>query len=319
MPDAEKKLLAVVGATGNQGGSVIDVVLQDSEISQQFSIRGLTRDSSKPAAKALAGKGVEVVNADVDDGESLKTAFRGVHTVFAMTSTIYDQENGEAKEIQQGRTIADAAVSAGVSYLIYSSIPSGRVESGGKLTNIFHFEAKYQVEQYLRSLSKAGKLKSSFFAPGSFMQNYAGSFGVKPLGDGTYALFGTAKDNTPWPLIDIVADTGKWVAAVLAEPDKYEGKVFCAATRLYTTQEICDALSKSTGKVVKPVEIPEEKFVEFLPPPMRSAYAEMFALVRDYGYYGPDMEAKVKWSAEQARGKLTTFEEYLERCPLKLE
>ena len=319
MPDAGRKLLAVVGATGNQGGSVINVVLQDSEISKQFNIRALTRDSSKAAAKALAEKGVEVVNADIDDGESLKRAFKGVHTVFAMTSTIYDPEQGEGKEIQQGKTIADAAVSAGVSYLIYSSIPSGRVESGGKLSNIFHFEAKYQVEQYLRSLSEAGKLKSSFFAPGSFMQNYSGAFGVKPAGDGTYALYGTAQTTTPWPLIDIEADTGKWVTAVLAQPDKYEGEVFCAATRLYTTGEICDALSKSTGKTVKPVEIPEEKFREFLPPPMRDAYAEMFALVRDYGYYGPDMEAKVKWSAEQARGKLTTFEEYLERCPVKLE
>jgi len=79
------KLLVVFGATGNQGGSVVDFVLNHPELSKQFKVRGITRDLTKPAAEALKQKGVEVVAADVNDEESLKRALEGANAVFATT------------------------------------------------------------------------------------------------------------------------------------------------------------------------------------------------------------------------------------------
>lgn len=81
------KLFVVFGATGQQGGSAVDYVLNDPQLSKQFSVRALTRDPSKPAAEALKQKGAEVVAADVDDAESIKKAVEGAHTVFVVTTT----------------------------------------------------------------------------------------------------------------------------------------------------------------------------------------------------------------------------------------
>ena len=154
------------------------------------------------------------------------------------------------------------------------------------------------------------------------MQNYHGG-GLGPIPNpnepGTYALTGILTPDTKLPLIDIAADTGKWITAILANPDKYSGVVVSCATRLYTMSEIAKIMSKATGKKVVVETISEEVYRSFLPNGFEYPYIEMNHFLRDYGYYGKDMEKDVTWSAEQARGKLTTLEEYLERNPLKLE
>ena len=86
------KLLVVFGATGNQGGSLVDYVVNDPELSRQFKVRGVTRDPSKPAAQTLQKKGVEIVKGDADDTESVEHAVKGAHTIFAMTATVYDDQ-----------------------------------------------------------------------------------------------------------------------------------------------------------------------------------------------------------------------------------
>ena len=82
---AGKKIFVVFGATSNQGGSVINAVLGDSKTANEFQIRGITRDPSKPKAKALEARGVECVAADINNKEQIKSAFQGAYAVFAMT------------------------------------------------------------------------------------------------------------------------------------------------------------------------------------------------------------------------------------------
>ncbi|KAH6184226.1 hypothetical protein HBI68_013650 [Parastagonospora nodorum] len=308
------KLLVVFGATGQQGGSIVNTILGDAELSKEYKIRGTTRDPSQESAQVLAKKGVEVVKADVDDAASLKKAFEGAHVVFANTVTVYDGHAYE-HEVSHGRALADAAVAAGVPYYIYSTLPNAGKNSGGKLKNMGHFDGKEEVEQYIRKLP----LKSSFFAPGSFMSNFSATMKPHPVGNGTYALFNFVTPETKMPLIDTAGDTGKWIAAILADFSKYEGKVLCAATGLYSFKEIAEHMSKSSGKAVAYIQLPEEKWRGFLPPTMRDHVAEMLQYFQDYGYYGENTEEKVKWSAEQARGKLTMLDEYFEANPLKLE
>lgn len=302
------KLLVVFGATGQQGGSVANYVVSDPELSKQYKVRGVTRDPSKLAAQALLQKGIEVVQADADDIASLKRAIQGAHTVFAVTTTIYD-EHTKAREVRQGRALADAAVAAGVQYYIFSTLPHVGRNSGGKYPKVDHFDAKAEVEEHIRALP----IRSAFFAPGSFMQNFSGMMAPRPVGDGTYAIASVAAPQTQLPLIDITSDAGKFVGTILAEPEKFEGKVLSSAARLYTMEEIVQIISKETGKTVRYTQLPESVFRGFLPPHGADHLVQMLLYFQDVGYFGPNTKEAVEWTLRNVRAKPTLFEEYIAR------
>ncbi|KAF8978157.1 hypothetical protein BGZ46_006771 [Entomortierella lignicola] len=306
------KILVVFGATGQQGGSVVNFVINDPELSKQFKVRAITRDPTKEAAIALQQKGVEVVKADSDDKESLKYALQGAHTVFAVTTTTYD-EHLKTREYAQGKAIVDTAVAAGVQYLIYSSLLNVTTVSGGKYKNVDQFDVKAEIEVYIRSQP----LKYAFFDPGCFMQNFDNVMAPHPNGDGTYTLSNVATIQTKLPLIDI-DESGKFVGAILAEPEKYEGKTFAAATALYSYEEIVETITKVSGKTVTYNQIPREVFQGFLPPGSAVRMVEMLLYFQDFGYYGAETKELVEWAAQNARGKPTTFEEFLIKNPLHL-
>lgn len=308
------KLLVVFGATGQQGSSIVNTVLGDAQLNKEFRIRGTTRDLSATSARQLAKKGVDVVQAHLDDAASLEKAFEGAHTVFANTVTIYDGHTYE-HEVNHGRALADAAVAVGVPFYVYSTLPNAGKISGGKLKNMGHFDGKEEVEQYIRTLP----MRSAFIAPGSFMSNFSQSMAPHPFGDGVYAFATFVKPDARMPLIDTAGDTGKWVAAILADFPKYEGKVLCCATALYTFQEMADAMARASGENVVYNQLPEDIWRSFLPPLMSDHVADMLHYFQNYGYYGENTEDKVKWSAEQARGKLTTLDEYFQANPLNLQ
>ena len=104
---ATKKILVVFGATGNQGGSVINAVLGDAKTGNDFKIRGITRDPTKPNAKALEARGVECVAADINSKDQISAALKGAYAVFAVTN--YWEKMDAELELDQGKTIADAA------------------------------------------------------------------------------------------------------------------------------------------------------------------------------------------------------------------
>ncbi len=308
------KILVVFGATGQQGGSVINSVVNDPELSSQYKIRAVTRDPSKAGAQALKARGVEVVKGDSGDKESLVLVMQGAHTIFAMTVTIYDDHTKE-RELAEGKAMGDAAVAAGAQYFIFNTMPHIERLSGGKFQHASSWDGRAEVEEYIRTLP----IKSAFFSPASFMQNYTGMMSPKPMGDGTYAIAGVVSPQTQIPLIDAAVDTGKYVGAILAEPEKYEGRVFSAATKLYTLDEIAQHLAEATGKIVKYNQLPESVFRGFLPPHAAEPLIEMFLWIQDFGYFGLQTKELVDWAARNARGELTTFEEYLADHPLNLE
>ena len=118
----EKKIIAVVGSTGQQGGGLCHAILDDP--AGGFACRAITRDPSKEKAQALAAKGAEVVRADLDDVESLKQAFAGAYGVYAVTN-FWEHFSAE-KEKAQAKNIADAARSAGVKHIIWSTLEDTR-------------------------------------------------------------------------------------------------------------------------------------------------------------------------------------------------
>ena len=310
-----KSLLAVFGATGNQGNSTAKFVLSDPELSQRYAVRAISRDTSNPKMQELKSEGAELVKADLDDASSLPAALKGVQYLFFMTATQY-QGNSREIETRQAKDLCKAALEEGVKYIIFSSMSHPYKISNGKLKNVEHFDDKAEIEEYIRSLP----VKSAFFAPGSFMQNFTSHLVPRPspAGDGTYVMASIINPTTEMPLIDIT-DTGKWTGAILADPEKYEGKFFAAAEGMYTLPQACEIMSKVTGKTVKFQQLPDEVFKGFLPEGLREQLYEMWVFNREYGYYGSDMKELVGWAKSQARGELTGLEEWFRREKYSLQ
>src|SRR5262245_9644967 len=119
---ADKKIIAVVGSTGSQGGGLCAAILADP--SGEFACRAVTRDPGKDKAKALEAKGAAGVKGDLDDVESLKQAFAGAYGVYGVTN-FWEHFSGE-KEKTQAKNIADAARAAGVKHVIWSTLEDTR-------------------------------------------------------------------------------------------------------------------------------------------------------------------------------------------------
>jgi uncharacterized protein YbjT (DUF2867 family) len=314
------QVLVVFGATGQQGGSIIDYVRNDPELSAQYTIRAITRDIDSTKAKQLKEKNIEVVQSDVLDRASLEMALTGAHTIFSMTTrpsgpNPFGPESMDA-EFNSAKTIADVAIQKGAQYIIYSTLPSLQKISGGEFTISTPFDVKHEAEQYIRSLP----IKSAFYCPGGFMENFHNQPFSAPqkAPDGTWVLSRTASPDCRIPWVSVAADTGKFVGAILADPDRYEGKTFCAAAALYTMDDLVTSISKATGKNVVYQQISLEDFRQRLPPGAE-AFADGYRCMEKFGYYGSDAENLVAWAIENARGRLTTFEEYLMTHPLQLQ
>lgn len=314
MPN-DKLLLAVLGATGNQGYSVASTVLSDPELRARYNVRALSRSTSAPKMQDLSTRGASLAAADMDDPSTLPSALEGVHTLFFITATQY-QGNTRAIETRQAKAVCEAALAAGVSYIIFSSMCHPAKISGGKWSNVEHFDDKAEIEEYIRGLP----VKSAFFAPASFMQNLYDHMRPRPspAGDGSYVIATILDGSTRVPFIDIT-ETGMWVGAILAEPDRFEGKQFAAAAEILTMQEVCEIVSRVSGKTVGHQKLPDEVFKGFLPEGLRQQLFEMWAFQREYGYYGPSMDEDVKWARENARGEVTGLEAFLRKHEYALE
>lgn len=308
-----KNILTVFGATGQQGGSVIEFVLNDALLSKEYQVRAVTRDIHSAKSASLSSRGVEVVQGDPTDAVSVRKAVRGSHAVFAITVQSFGP-SPKQEEVAAGKAIADAAVAESVQFLIFSTLPPVTKLSGGKFTKVSGWDAKAEVEEYIRHLP----LKYAFFAPGSFMQNFQSVSAPHWDGQG-FVLARPVAPTARLPLIDIARDTGKFVGAVLAEPSKFQGKTFCAAVKHYTMEEICSILSKKSGKPVRYVQVSVEDFKKAVGQYV-GAYsetlAEMICYQEEFGYYGPESQRLVEWAVQNARSVPNTLEEYIDAHPI---
>src|SRR3954454_4351576 len=118
MAMADKKIIAVVGATGAQGGGLVRAILADRE--SDFAVRALTRHVDSDKARALAAAGAEVVAADLDDPASVERAMRGAYGAYCVTN--FWEHFSPEKELAQARNLARAAKAAGVKHVIWSTL-----------------------------------------------------------------------------------------------------------------------------------------------------------------------------------------------------
>lgn len=162
---SEKIILTVIGATGAQGGSVIDTVLSRPDLAARYALRGISRNPSSDKAKALSAKGVEVIKAELDDIESLEAAISGSSAVFGVTD--FWATMSKVRETEQGKNIFAACQAANVKHLVWSSLPNVAKLSNGRRSLVDHFDSKAEVEEFIES--NKGSMIASYFMPAIFV------------------------------------------------------------------------------------------------------------------------------------------------------
>jgi uncharacterized protein YbjT (DUF2867 family) len=198
------KTILVTGATGRQGGAVVQHLLKNN-----LTAKALSRTPHSISAQRLISKGVTVVKGDMSDPQSLVNAMKGCDGVFSIQNYF---ECGGEKEIQYGKNMADAAKTSNISHFIYNSVCGADSNSG-----VPHFQTKNTIEQYIKSIN----LPATILRPVKFMENYYIPQVFKGILSGK--LFDSIKPGKKHQMI-AVDDIGKYVADAFANPDTYLNK-----------------------------------------------------------------------------------------------
>jgi uncharacterized protein YbjT (DUF2867 family) len=222
-----KRQILIIGATGNQGRSVIDALLKFPDA---FTVRGLVRDLNSPAARRLTMQGVELVRGNLDDRKSLERAMQGVDGVFSYQSIT----DGVQKEEDRGKRVAHVAKLVGVEHLVYSS-----VGGADRNSDISYFRSKRRIETFIQEL---GLTNYTIFRPVAFMENFA-----TRRRDWVLSFFRRALKGQPLQLI-AVQDIGKWVAHALDLSDPYGFQEIEIAGDELTYSQIEDIYLKVEGR-----------------------------------------------------------------------
>jgi len=278
---AEKKTIAVLGATGAQGGGLVRAILNDPR--GGFAARAVTRDVNSDKAKALAQQGAEVVAADVDDAQSLARAFAGAHGAYCVT--FYWAHYSPEKELAQARAMAQAAKQAGVKHVIWSTLEDTRrlvPLSDDRMPTLMgkykvpHFDAKGEADQLFRDAGVPVTFLLTSFYWDNFI--YFGS-GPKPGPDGVLALTFPMGDKK---LPGIAAeDIGRCAYGIFKQGDALVGKTVGIAGEQLTGAEIAAKLGRALGREVRYNDVPPEVYRGF-GFPGADDLGNMFQFKRDF-------------------------------------
>jgi uncharacterized protein YbjT (DUF2867 family) len=254
----EKKIIAVVGATGSQGGGLVRAILADPE--GPFTVRALTRNAESGQARQLASQGVEVVEADLDDEASLRKAFDGAYGAFVVTNFWAQRTPEEEKdrtraemELAQAAAAARAAKDAGLRHVVWSTLEDTRPHFerlGSDVSTILdsykvpHFDAKGEANSFFTELGVPTTFLQTTFYYESFLvgqgphRNENGELVLtNPMGGNKMALI--AAD-----------DIGKTALGVLRRGDEFTGKTVSIAGSHATGEELAAKFTAVLGEEV---------------------------------------------------------------------
>lgn len=260
---SDKKILAVLGATGAQGGGLARAILNDPE--KIFSLRTVTRKTDSDKAKILQAAGAEVVAADLDDVESLKKAFSGAYGVYGLTN--FWEHFSPEKETAQAKNIAEAAKAAGVRHVIWSTFEDVRDKvplADTRMPTLLgkykvpHFDAKAEANAFFRN---AG-VPTTFLLTSFYWDNLI-HFGLGPKKgpDGVLAITFPMGDKK---LPGIAAeDIGKCALGVFTAGDKYISKTVGVAGGHLTGAQMAASLGKALGHEVRYNAVPPDMYRSF--------------------------------------------------------
>lgn len=260
---AEKKIIAVVGATGMQGGGLVRAIVNDPD--QTFIARALTRDVNSDKAKTLARLGVEVVSADLDDVTSLKRVFAGAYGVFCLTN--FWEHFSPEKEYAQAKNQAEAAKETGAQHVIWSTLEDTRrwvPLSDNRMPTLMgkykvpHFDVKGEVE---REFTKLG-LPVTFLLTSFYWDNLI-FFGMGPKKgpDGTL-LFTMPMGDKKLPGI-AVEDIGNCALGIFKKGKEHIGKTVGITGEHLTGEEMATAMTRAFGQTVRYNDVTPEQYRAF--------------------------------------------------------
>jgi uncharacterized protein YbjT (DUF2867 family) len=307
---ADQKIIAVVGATGTQGGGLVRAILADKD--SEFTPRAITRNVISGKAKALTKAGAEVVRADLDDEESLKRAFAGAYGAFCVTN--FWEHFSPEKEYAQAGNMARAAKAAGVKHVIWSTLEDTRKQVPltddrmptlqGKY-KVPHFDAKGEADQIFRDVG----VPTTFLVTSFYWDNFI-HFGLGPKRgpDGKLAITFPMGDKK---LPGIAAeDIGKTALAIFKRGGEYIGKTVGIAGEHLSGKELADKMTRALDKEVTYNAVPAEVYRNF-GFPGADDMGNMFQFKRDFNDFfvgARDIESVRKLNPE-----LQTFDKWLER------
>lgn len=278
---ADKKIIAVVGATGAQGGGLVRAIQSDA--GSAFKARALTRDVNSDKAKALAKLGAEVVAANVDDVESVKKAFAGAHGAYCVTF-FWDHFSPE-KEFAEASAMAQAAKHAGLAHVIWSTLEDTRKRvplSDNRMPTLMgkykvpHFDSKGEANRVFTELG----VPTTFLLTSFYWENliYFG-MGPKKGPDGQLAITMPMGDKK-LPQI-ATEDIGKCAYGIFKKGREYIGKTVGIAGEHLTGAQMAAALTRALGREVRYNDVPPEVYRKFGFPGAEDL-GNMFQFNRDF-------------------------------------
>ena len=283
-----KKLIAVVGATGHQGGAVVRAL----QASGQFKVRALTRNPAKHSQLAD-----EVVLADLSRPETLKSAFAEAYGIFLVTNF---REPG-TDERKQALAAVQAARDAGVQHFIWSTLPNVEVISGGKL-HVPHFTDKANID---RLVSEAGFAHHTFVIAPFFYQNLIGVMAPQKQVDGAV---GWALPLDPAKRVIHMGDInelGPIVVGAFAQPELAGHGEYLPLVGDFLSFNAIIATLNRQGHKLSFKQVPPELFASWFPG--AKEIAEMLAYFEAHSYLGADSREAIALANKVAGRQPTKF------------
>ena len=246
MSQAAQRTVLVVGSTGNQGGAVVNRLLEDGG----WRVRGLSRDPQSEPARALAQRGVEMVRGDMNDVASLSAAMEGVSGLFFVPVV----GKGVEGEIAGGRAVTEAAKRARVPHVVFSGVSGGNRKIG-----VPNFESKGAIEEQIR----AAGLTHTVIRPVSFMENLNRSRGA--IGEGRLS---SVLNPTRAQQFVSVRDIARFAVEALNRPQDFAGQAIDLAGDEMTMPQVAELLSRTLKRSVTYSHIPPGEERANIAPPM---------------------------------------------------
>lgn len=277
-----EKLIAVVGATGAQGGGLARAILDDPD--GGFACRAVTRKPTSDAARALADRGAEVVQADLDDLDSVTAAFAGAHGAYCMTN--FFEHFSADKELEQAANLARALQAAGIRHAIWSTTEDSRywvgpdddrmpILAGGY--RVPHWDGKAQANHYFTDSG----VPTTFLLMSMFWENFItpGAPQVPQRGDDGVLAITLPAGEAKLPGI-AAEDIGRCAYGVFKAGDDFVGRTTGLAAEHLTGRELAAGLSAALGETVRYNDVPLEA-IRAAPVPGVDAVANMFQIITE--------------------------------------
>jgi uncharacterized protein YbjT (DUF2867 family) len=283
-----KKLIAVIGATGQQGGAVVRALQGRG----QFKVRALSRNPGKHRELAE-----EVVEADLDRPETLNAAFEGAHGVFLVTN---NWEQG-TDELKQATAAVRAAKDAGIKHLIWSTLPDVETISGGKF-QVPRFTGKAKID---RIVNEVGFAHHTFVIAPFYYQNLVGSLAPQKQPDGSVGWALPLDPDVRCIHMGDITELGNIVAGAFAHPDQAgNGEYLPLVGDFMSFHEIVDTLNRE-GHNFSVKQVPKEVFAGLFPG--GAEVAETFRYFQAHTYLGSDSHDRIALANKIAGRQPTKF------------